>query len=570
MANIRMLAHHNRSISNWDMCDNTTNVRLIIVIFVFFVFFIALGFRVTKLSLSGYKKSAIVYNQSLTRKEIVDRNGNILAVNIPSASLFANPIKVIDAQNALEKLAAIIPDLDTKKLSGQLSSSNKSFVWIKRDITPQQQIAIASLGLPGFDFEHEQKRFYPFGNKLAHVLGYVGRDMTGLAGFEKSYDKILLSRQKSDIASKIPEDTTVELSIDVRLQAILHEELAATIQKFKASRGVAIVADPNNGEIIGMVCNPDFDPSNPQVAKPEQLFNIASHGVYEMGSVFKTLTIAIGLDTKSITTHDAYDISYMKVGKFEIKDYHPKRGFHSIGEILLHSSNIGASQIMLGIGESNFKYYLKHLGLFDQLQIELPERSTPLFPVSNHWSDLSLATMSYGYGISISPLHFVQAILPVVNGGYLRSLTLVKQKDPLPANAQVFTNETSKQMRHLLRFVVSNGASRDADIKGYFVGGKTGTAHKSIKGGYGKNSRISSFVAVLPAHDPKYVIYVMLDDPKGIQETGGLAIARVTAVPMVSKIIKRMIALYGLEASDENDQEVQNMLNIDYRITNEV
>ncbi|AGJ01782.1 Penicillin-binding protein [Rickettsia prowazekii str. GvF12] len=479
-------------------------------------------------------------------------------MNLPSASLFANPQIVLDPETSVNKLAEILPDINKAKLIKELKS-NKSFIWVKRDLLPSQQEKIMSLGLLGFEFEEEQKRIYIFSNLLSHIIGYVGRDSVGLSGLELAYDKYLTN---TDYELNDPKDqkAPLQLSIDIRLQSILNEEIDKTLKKFKAIGAVGIIADPNNGEILALVNKPDFDPHYPSLAKPEELFNTASLGIYEMGSVFKALTMAVGFDTGVIKMNDAYDISYMKVGGFQLKDYTPRQGWHSVPEIFLYSSNIGTSQIMLEIGKNDFKQYLKKLGLLDQLQIELPERGTPLFPSEKRWNELTSVTMSYGYGISISPLHFVKAILPVVNGGTLYDLTLLKRKTKKVIGTKVFSENTSTQMNKLFRSVVKEGNGKRAEIKGYLIGGKTGTAEKLSQGiggkkKYLKNSRASSFLGILPSSKPQYVLFIRFDEPKPIKESFGFATASWTAVPTAGRVFERMISLYGLEPIEQNEEE---------------
>ncbi len=541
----------------WDICADNTKIRLFIVSFCFAMLFCGLSYRLIIVTTNGYVKPEYQVKSSNFRKEIVDRNGNLLAVNLPSSSLFVNPQKVINPEQCLEKLSKVLPEIDKTKLLAELKS-NKSFVWVQRDLLPKEQEAILNLAMPGFSFEQEQKRIYTFSNLLSHIIGYVGRDLVGLAGLERSYDKFL-TNSDTDLIQPEQLKKPLELSIDVRLQSILNEEIDRTLKEFSAVGAVGIIVNPNNGEILAMVSKPDFNPHYPSSAKPEELFNMASLGIYEMGSVFKTLTMAVGFDTDAIAMNDAYDISYMRVGGFNIKDYHPKQGWHSVPEIFLHSSNIGVSQIMLEIGKNDFKKYLKRLGLLDQLKIELPERGTPLFPSDKRWSDLTSAVMSYGYGISISPLHFIQAVLPVVNGGTLYDLTLIKRQDERLIGTHIFSEKTSKQMSELFRLVVKEGTGRRADVKGYLVGGKTGTAEKLTADGHGKrrylkNSRMSSFLGLLPAFNPQYVIFIMFDEPKGTKESFGFATAGWTAAPTVGRVLERMVSLYGIEPIEKGEE----------------
>lgn len=563
-----ILQKNEGSIFAWDKSSASAKIRLLLVIIGFSVFFLFLIYRLLAVSNHGYVNNKNSHIKKYTyRKEILDRNGNLLAVNLPSSSLFANPKKVIKPEESLNKLSTIFPKIDKEKLLKELKS-DKTFVWIKRDVTPKEQEQIFNLGLPGFDFEQEQKRIYTFGSLLSHIIGYVGRDFTGLSGLEKKYENFLTD---SDSFKENKSSTkSLQLTIDVRLQNILSEEIEKTMNQFRAVGAVGIIANPNNGEILAMVSKPDFDPHDPSNASAEHLFNRASLGVYETGSIFKIFTMAIGLDTNSTSIHDAYDVTYMKVGKWLIKDYHPHKGWQTVPEIFLVSSNIGVGQIVLEIGKNNLKQYFKKLGLLDQLKIELPERGTPLFPSDNRLDDLSMITISYGYAMSVTPLHFVQAVLPIVNGGDFYPLTLVKHQNNLPLSTKVFSYETSMQMRKLLRLCVKEGTGKRAEVKGYLVGGKTGTAEKLKGKKYSKNSRRSSFLGVLPASDPKYVIYIMLDDPQGTKETFGFATAGFTAAPTVQRIFERMVALFGMEPIDENSNEIKNLLNIEYKIDNEI
>ncbi|MFY9589949.1 peptidoglycan D,D-transpeptidase FtsI family protein [Rickettsia endosymbiont of Halotydeus destructor] len=549
-----------KNLTHWNVCSKNTRVRLIVVMCSFAFLFCSLSYRLIIVATNGYDKNTQYSKQhNKFRKEIVDRNGNLLAVNLPSSSLFANPQIIIDPKASIDRLAEILPEINKTKLLAELKS-NKSFVWIKRDLLPSQQEKITALGLLGFEFEEEQKRIYTFSNLLSHIVGYVGRDLTGLSGLELAYDKFL-TNSDPNLNKAGNQKEPLQLSIDVRLQNILSEEIDKTFKQFNAIGAVGIIANPNNGEILALVNKPDFDPHYPNLAKPEELFNIASLGIYEMGSVFKSLTMAVGFDTNSITMNDAYDISYMKVGGFQLKDYTPRQGWHSVPEIFLHSSNIGTSQIMLEIGKKDFKEYLKKLGLLDQLQIELPERGTPLFPSEKRWNELTSVTMSYGYSISISPLHFVKAMLPVVNGGTLYDLTLLKRKENNPVGTRVFSENTSNQMRKLFRSVVKNGNGKRAEVKGYLVGGKTGTAEKlssnaSGKKKYLKNSRASSFLGMLPASNPQYVIFIRFDEPKGTKESFGFATASWTAAPTAGRVFERMISLYGIEPVEPQNEEL--------------
>ncbi len=555
-----------KQIFSWDISNNAFKIRLIIVIFGFLLLFTILSIRliiIANSDLSNYKRR--VNRSEMFRNDIIDRNGNLIAVNLPAASLYAKPHKVVDHEEIAKNLNVVFPDLDQQKML-ELLQSNKKFVWIKRDLTPKQQQDIYNMGMPGLEFEKEQKRIYTYGTLFSHVVGYVSRDMEGLAGVEKYFDKMLTSQINDDSSGK-----SLQLSLDVRMQNILAEEITKTVEKFHAKAGAGILVDPSNGEILAMVSKPDFDPHYPTNTQIDNLFNIITQGAYEMGSGMKALTIAIGLDTNTISIHDAYDLSYMKIGKFKLTDTHPVRGWHSVWEIFLHSSNIGVGQIILEIGKSNLRDYLKKLKLLDKLEIELPERARPLFQSYSRWDDLSLVTMSYGYAISESPAHFVQALLPAVNGGLLYPLTIIKQdENNKPKSERVFAESTSKALRQMMRLVVSQGTGRKAEVPGYYIGGKTGTAEKLVNGKYDKKTkRISSFFGIMPASNPKYILYVIFDEPKGIKETFGFAGGGWVAAPTAGAIFERIAVLDGMNKLEEGEPEIQELINVDYLINDD-
>jgi cell division protein FtsI (penicillin-binding protein 3) len=536
-------------------------IRLHTITAAFLVGFTIIIFRLFDVALFGHNNNVsqaanIVYNP-LHRNDILDRNGVLLATNLATASLYSNPKLISDPKEVVHKLLQIFPELNPKQLLTELSSQ-KSFVWIKRNLTPKEQYNVNNLGIPGLQFEKGEQRIYPHGNLLSHVLGFVGVDGKGLVGIEKYFDKELSSSDPSQAP------TQLVLSIDSRVQNIVSEELGNAIKEFRAIGGVGVVADANNGEIIAAVSKPDFDPHNPTSASQEQLFNRFSLGLYEPGSTFKTYTIAMALDSNTVNLHDSYNIdSPIQMSRFNIGDYHAKGGWRSIPEIFMYSSNIGVAKIALLLGKQKQKQFLQAFGLLEPIEIELPEKGKPQYPSDSRWGDLSTVTLSYGHGITVTALHMVRATAAMVNGGNLLKLTLVKQADSNISASKVIQLTTSEQMRKLLRLVVSHGTGKKANVEGYIVGGKTGTAHKNKNGTYSQNSRLSSFISAFPINDPKYVVYIMLDEPKGTQATGGYATAGMTAAPVAGEVISRIAALYGIEAVDESAPEVATKVNIE-------
>ncbi len=401
------------------------------------------------------------------RAEIIDRNGNLLAVNLITSSIYANPTVIFNAKDAAKKIKSAIPDIDLNGLEKKLSSK-KSFVWIKRNITPKEHQLVNDLGIPGLYFETSEKRAYPNGELFAHVLGYVGLDGNGLAGVEKQYDDYL-----KYYGDKHPKP--LQLSLDVGVQSIVRDELLKTIKEFNAKGAVGVVQDTKTGEILAMVNLPDFNPHNPGSASDEQLFNKCTLGAYEMGSLFKAFTIAMALENKTTSLSDVYDVSSsIKYAKFNINDYRGKGGWLSVPEILMYSSNIGTAQIALELGKDNQYKFLNSFGLLSPLKVELPEKAVPAYPKLANWTDLSTITISYGHGISVSPLHVVGVMSAMVNGGTLHPTTIIKQENADQVDSvQVLKETTSEKMRKLLRLIVTKGSGKKADVEGLFVGGKT-------------------------------------------------------------------------------------------------
>ena len=491
----------------------------------------------------------IVRPATMSRADIVDRNGVLLATSLSTASLFANTRKISDPASAAARLVEILPDLSEEVIAARLAA-DKGFVWLRRNLTPTQQFEINRLGIPGFDFEAEERRVYPHGRLAGHIVGFTNIDNAGLAGIEQSMDSAITGNAGP-----------LKLSIDIRVQQIARQELSDQIDKFKAIGGGAIVLDARTGEVVSMVSLPDFDPNDPARTPDETRFNRNTLGVYELGSVFKIFNHAIALETGAANMAKSYDATKpIKISRFRISDYHPENRWLTVPEIFKLSSNIGSAKMALDIGSENQRKYLGHLGLLRRTSIELPEQALPMYPA--RWRDINTMTISYGHGIAVSPLHLVSAVAATVNGGILRPATLVRAKSTETGGVQVFSAETSDNMRRLLRLVVENGTGRNASAPGYLVGGKTGTAEKQVNGRYKRNALISSFVGVFPSTEPRFVVYVMLDEPKGIRESFGYATGGWTAAPVVGGIIQRMAPLFGIAPLDETAPDIVRALNV--------
>lgn len=511
--------------------NSALHIRLVILTVLFSIMFGVIAIRIIKVSTHSFQNLSLISKKAHKyRKEITDRNNNMLAVNLFAPTVVAYPQKIVHLQSVVDKLESIFTDINVDKLLLDLTS-NRKFVIVKCHITPEQHKKIYDSGIVGIDFIEDYKRVYTYGNLLSHVLGYVSADMRGLAGIEHYFHDFLTDDTVQETDEQYSSNELV-LSIDCSIQSIINDELDTAIREYNAIGGVGIVADVNNGEIIALVSKPDFNPHYPGKAINNQLFNKASLGTYELGSVIYPLIIAIGLDTQTIDVNNSYSI-----------EDHSVNGFFNVYEIFNNTYNVGMVQIAKDIGQHNIKDYFKLLGLNKQLKIELPERARPYYPIQLQWSDTILSTISYGYGISISPLHLVQAMIPVVNGGYWHSLTLVKRREQ-ESPRQILATETSQEINNLLRNAVTNGASRLADVNGYLVGGKTGTAKKIKDRKYNNNSVRSSFIGIFPSTAPKYIIYIMLDEPKDNDYSA--IIADYSAAPTTSRIISRIIGLQGI------------------------
>jgi cell division protein FtsI (penicillin-binding protein 3) len=476
----------------------------------------------------------------MERADIVDRNGQLLATSLPTVSLFAHPKEIRDAKGAAAGIHRVLPDLAEADVYTKLTSE-KSFVYIKRNLTPSQHYEINRLGQPGLDFESSERRVYPQGPLAAHVVGLSDLDNKGIAGIEKTFDAQLRERGEP-----------LRLSIDVRVQDTLRSELAAAMAKSSAIGATGMVMDVETGEMLAMVSLPDFDPNLPSTQLPEAMFNRATLGTYEMGSTFKLFTAAAALDAGIANLGSTYDArAPIKIARFEIKDYHPLNRFISIEEIMIHSSNIGAARMALDLGTAGQKSFMSRMGMLKPVRLELPELGAPLTP--QVWREINTMTIAYGHGLSVTPLHLTQGVAALVNGGVKVPPTILKRdlSDPIEVE-RVISPKTSDQMRKLMRAVVESGTGSKADTNGYEVGGKTGTAEKlSVHGGYAKKALLSSFVGAFPIERPRFVVLAMIDEPKGTKETAGFATGGWVAAPVVSKVVARIGPLLGVAPSFE-------------------
>ncbi len=481
-----------------------------------------------------------------SRPDILDRRGEVLATDVMTPSLFAEPRRIIDSDEAAELLTAVMPDLDHSDLRERLGS-RRGFVWLKREISAKQQTEVHHLGVPGLGFLTENKRVYPNGPEVSHVIGHVNVDNQGTAGIEKWLDSTgLADLHRAGFASD-RDQKPVQLSIDLRVQHALRDELVAAHRKFKTIAAAGIVLDVRTGEVVAMVSLPDYDSNNPREANDPTKFNRLTTGIFEMGSTFKAITLGMGLDSGKMNLATTFDARLpLRYGRFKISDYHAQNRVLSIPEIFTYSSNIGAARVALKLGVEEHKSFLRKLGQLDRLRTELPESREPQVP--KRWGELNTVTIAFGHGLSVAPLQAVMGVAALLNGGKLIPPTFLKRSEQ-EANAlakQVVKPETSVQMRYLMRLNAEKGSAGKADVKGYYVGGKTGTAEKVVNGRYSKTKLMTDFMAVLPSDDPRYLVLIMLDEPQIIPETKGFATASWNAAPTAANVISRIGPLLGL------------------------
>lgn len=463
------------------------------------------------------------------RANIVDRNGMVIATSLKAYSLYADPKFVVNPEKLAQKLVKIFPDLDAAALADDLKKDRR-FTWIKRHLTPKQHVAVLEIGDPALNVETEYQRVYPQDRLFSHLIGYTNVDGHGIAGLEKQYDGELVGQQDD-----------LQLTVDTTLQDILRSEIQKSIDEFSGIGGAGIVMDVHSGEIMAMVSLPDFDPNNPDTNNSETMFNRNTVGVYEMGSTFKTFTVAAALEEKATRVGQMYDVSEpLKYGRFRIRDYHPFKRPISATEVFIHSSNIGTAQMALDLGTEKLKQFYKDLGFFSKINVDLPERGVPLVP--SPWGEIHTVTASYGHGIAVTPLHVVRATAAMVNGGNLPYPHLYRDSETLKApRVSVISPETSNLVSGLLALTVEKGTGSKAAHSDVWVGGKTGTSEKiSAQGGYQRKKLLSSFVGVFPADDPQYVVLVSIDEPKGTKKSFGYATGGWTSAPVVGKVVEYM------------------------------
>jgi cell division protein FtsI (penicillin-binding protein 3) len=474
-----------------------------------------------------------------SRADIIDRNGVLLASSLPVSSLYADP-KLIENKNYIAQRLESILKIDDV---AQKLDKNTRFVWIKRGITPEEHYHINALGSPGLAFRRETRRFYPQGRQAAHILGYTSLDGEGLAGLELHYNDQL--RRGGE---------PLKLAMDIRLQHALRKNLKNVMERFSAVGATGGIIDIQNGDVLAAVSLPDFDPHHANKAKATARFNRFALGVYEMGSTFKIFSTANYIETNNNPFAASFDATEpLKQGRFTIRDFHAEKRILTLPEVFIHSSNIGSALMGQTIGTKTMKDFYADLGLTQKVSADFPALSRPLIP--SPWRDINTLTASYGHGIAVSPLHVLQATAAVANGGRMMPLRFALHHNDTDDKIErrILSASTAHKMRQLLRLNVTHGSGAQADIQGYHIGGKTGTSEKvSAQGGYDSDKLLSSFISVFPAHDPRYAVLVILDEPKGTSETHGYATGGWTAAPAAGQIIADMVRILGLAPDTQN------------------
>ena len=465
----------------------------------------------------------------IERADLTDRNGELLATTLETYSLYAEPRRVWNPTETANKLARLRPHLDGFNLGKKLDA-DKSFVWLERGLTPKERQAVFDLGLPGLAFRKEPKRVYPREHLASHLVGFTNVDMAGVAGAERAFNQELTEENAPSIA----------LSLDLRVQFALTDELAKAREKFDALDANGVVMDIRTGEIIAMASVPNFNPNNPDTTSPETLFNHAAMSTYDLGSVFKPLTMAMALEDGVVDKVELFPVQkpYKVLNKF-IRDDHPSDVPLNITGILGESSNRGTAMIAQRIGADRQQLHLRNLGLLTRVDYELAESAKP--QVQSRWGEMATVTVSYGHGLSVTPLALTAAISGMLNDGVYVTPTVRKRTVATPATGRrVFRSEVSKEMVDMMRFVVTDGTGKKANVPGYGVMGKTGTAEKPAAGGYDQKRLVTSFIAAFPHSNPRYAMIVTLDEPKAIEGTYGYATAGWNATPTAGNVIRRI------------------------------
>ncbi|WP_371395462.1 peptidoglycan D,D-transpeptidase FtsI family protein [Fretibacter rubidus] len=517
-------------------------IRIRIGVVAFAIMIVLIVLRLAETSIFGPKPAGSTLPQAITttRADITDRNGEVLATTLLTYSLYAEPHIVWNVEETADALLSVLPELDRAELVEHLGSK-KNFEWIARGLTPKERQAVFALGQPGLGFRQEPKRVYPRGTLASHIVGYADVGMVGLAGAERAFHEEL---------SK-PNAPAKALSIDMRVQYAVADSLMHGIERYSAKSAAGVVMDMKTGEIIAMASVPEFDPNAPATASTESRFNHAAMSTYELGSVFKPITMALALETQTSTLTEKFPVQKpFKVTNKFIRDDHPSKVPLAMPEILSQSSNRGTAMLALRAGADAQKQMLRDFGLFDRVPYELYESARP--QVQNRWIDLTTVTVSYGHGIAVTPLALAVASAPLMNGGLYVTPTILKRDAANPvASRRVLSDSTAKHVRDMMRYVVTDGTGRNARASGYGVMGKTGTADKPGVGGYDdKGDIVTSFISGFPYADPRYVVMITYDSPQTVEGDWGYRGAGWNAAKTTKDVVERIAPMLAIERLD--------------------
>lgn len=527
----------------------TSRPRLMLLTAGFVFCYLAIGVQLVRFGTEPAPERRIAeLPPSVARPDVIDRNGEILAMDTPRASIFAEPRRMVDVDEAVEGLTALFPDLDADTLYTRLNS-DRGFAWIKRQVSAAERQRLWMLGIPGVAFREETRRLYPNGRAAAHILGSVNTDNIGISGIERWIDgQGLRDMREIGVRYQSADLEPIQLSVDLRAQHALADELSKAVEKFDAIAAAGLILDVTNGEVIALASLPDFDPNIPADALKPDRINRVNVGTYEMGSTFKALTTAMALDSGLFTVNSVLDASQpLMFGRQRIRDYRGENRPLTIPESFVYSSNIAMGRMALAVGAQGQQDYLRRMGQMTALTTELSETARPIVP--SRWSDVTSATVSFGHGIAVTPIQASMAIASLVNGGKLIRPTFVKGSEVssrLIAENTV-TPRTGEALRFMMRLNAEVGSAKNAEVDGYYVGGKTGTAEKVVDGRYSGEKVLTAFMGVMPADDPRYLFMTILDEPKPLPETFGFRTSGWNAVPVTGNIIRRVGPILGVK-----------------------
>ena len=532
----------------------TCRSRTIVALCCFALAYLVLGIRVSYVCLgnginidTAISESADAdifrFKNPVKRADILDRNGEIIATSLPTVNLYANTKQIKNPQDVAEKLNYVFPEVPYEVFEKKLSRRG-AFIYLKRNLSPAQQMQVNNLGIPGLEFENCETRIYPHKNLFAHVLGKTNVVNEGISGLEKYMNERLTTSTKP-----------LHLTVDLGIQNKIRDELLAGVKQFNAEGAAAILMNVKNGQVVALTSVPDFNPNENVEVAERPMFNFATKGIYEAGSVFKVFNTALSLESGKVKVTDRFDTSHpVHYGRLRVTDPHGSHGRLTPEDILVESSNIGSSLEISLVGKKFQRKFLQSINMDKALEeFELPEIAKPQFLSEKRWGEVSMVTISYGYGISSTPLHIISAFSAVVNGGLYRQPTLLE--DSKHKARRVVSEQTSESMRSLLRAVVVRGTGKRANVEGYQVIGKTGTADKLENGRYNHKKSISTFISAFPEKDPKYALIVVMDDPKASKETYGYTTAGWNAVPISKNIISAVAPQLNVRADFDLEKQ---------------